>query len=320
MNQLPSSPVPDRDTIAAEYFEQLLYPPYPVQEEALLAWFTNDHGVLVSAPTGTGKTLIAEAAVYEALRTGKRCYYTTPLIALCEQKLIEIQESAVRWGFASSDVGLVTGNHRVNPQAPVLIVVAEILLNRLLHPEAFPMDNCSAVVMDEFHSFNDAERGVVWELSLGMLPKHVRLLLLSATIGNSYEFSSWLNRSHERRLQLVQGTERKVPLSFEWVDDAFLDEHLERIADGDDAKRRTPSLVFCFNRDECWQVAELLKGKKLIDKHRQAELSTRLEGYDLSEGRAQSFERSCNAVSVSITPAFFPNIVVSWKNSFKRSS
>jgi superfamily II DNA/RNA helicase len=275
---------PDRDSIASEYFELLKYTPYPVQEEALLAWFTNEQGVLVSAPTGTGKTLIAEAAIYEALRTGKRCYYTTPLIALCEQKLLEIQESAVHWGFRAADVGLVTGNRRVNPQAPVLVVVAEILLNRLLNPEVFPMDDCSAVVMDEFHSFNDSERGIVWELSLGMLPKHVRLMLLSATIGNSYDFCSWLNRAHSRRIQLVQGTERKVPLAFEWVDDAYLDEHLERIAEGDEDKRRTPGLVFCFNRDECWQVAELLKGKKLIDKHRQAELSNRLEGYNLSEG------------------------------------
>ncbi len=190
----------------------------------------------------------------------------------------------MRWGYRASDVGLVTGNRRVNPQAPILVVVAEILLNRLLNPEVFPMDECSAVVMDEFHSFNDSERGIVWELSLGMLPKHVRLMLLSATIGNSYEFCSWLNRAHSRRIQLVQGTERKVPLAFEWVDDAYLDEHLERIAEGDEDKRRTPGLVFCFNRDECWQVAELLKGKKLIDKFRQAELATRLDGYDLSEG------------------------------------
>ncbi len=125
------------------------------------------------------------------------------------------------------------------------------------------MDDCSAVVMDEFHCFNDMERGIVWELSLGMLPKPVRLMLLSATNGNAYEFVSWLGRAHDRRIQLVQGTERKVPLSFEWVDDAFLDEHLERIAEGDDSRRRTPSLVFCFNRDECWQVAELSRGKSL---------------------------------------------------------
>ncbi|MFN9851135.1 MAG: DEAD/DEAH box helicase, partial [Planctomycetota bacterium] len=90
---IKSTPSDERDRIASDYFEQLLYPPYPVQEESLLAWFTSDHGVLVCAPTGTGKTLIAEGAVYEALRTGQRCYYTTPLIALTDQKLQELQST-----------------------------------------------------------------------------------------------------------------------------------------------------------------------------------------------------------------------------------
>ncbi len=274
----------DRLDIASEYFEKLPYPPYPVQEEAIFAWFGSDQGVLVCAPTGTGKTLIAEAAIYEALRTGKRCYYTTPLIALTDQKLVEIQQTALRWGYPIDSIGLVTGNRRVNPDAPVLVVVAEILLNRLMGQENTSFEEVSSVVMDEFHSFNDPERGVVWELSLGLMPKHVRTMLLSATIGNSVEFCSWLYRSHHKNLELVQGTERKVPLQFSWIDDAYLDEHLERIAEGDEEKRRTPGLVFCFNREQCWQVGELLKGKKLIDKARQAAVTKRLEGFDFSQG------------------------------------
>lgn len=281
---LKSTPPEERDRIASEYFEQLLYPPYPVQEESLLSWFTSEHGVLVCAPTGTGKTLIAEGAIYEALRTGQRCYYTTPLIALTDQKLLELQNSALRWGFPISSVGLVTGNRRVNPDAPVLVVVAEILLNRLLQTDADPMDDVASVIMDEFHSFNDPDRGIVWELSIGLLPKHVRLMLLSATIGNSVEFCSWMLRAHGRNVELVQSSDRKVPLQFEWVDDAYLDEHLERIAEGDEIRRRTPGLVFCFNRDQCWQVADLLRGKKLIDKERQALISKRLESFDLSQG------------------------------------
>ncbi|HBN76788.1 MAG TPA: helicase, partial [Planctomycetaceae bacterium] len=153
----------DRDELATRYLDELPYEPYPVQEEALLTWFTADEGVLVCAPTGTGKTLIAEAALFEALHTNKVAYYTTPLIALTEQKFQELQDAAVRWGFSADDVGLVTGNRKVNPDARILVVVAEILLNRLLDSEHQYFDETFAVVMDEFHSFNDPERGAVWE-------------------------------------------------------------------------------------------------------------------------------------------------------------
>src|SRR5205809_7988298 len=145
--------MPTRDELASRFLDGLPYTPYPVQEEALLAWFSAEQGTLVCAPTGTGKTLIAQAALFEALHTGTVAYYTTPLIALTEQKFQEMQASAVRWGFAAEDVGLVTGNRRVNPNARVLVVVAEILLNRLLHPADFNFANVAAVVMDEFHSF-----------------------------------------------------------------------------------------------------------------------------------------------------------------------
>ncbi len=155
-------------------------------------------------------------------------YYTTPLIALTDQKLEELRHAAVRWGFSAEQIGLVTGNRRVNADAPVLVVVAEILLNRLLNPEAFDFSDVSSVVMDEFHSFNDPERGIVWELTLALLPDDVRTMLLSATVGNAMEFTSWLSRAHNRRLQLVVGTERKVPLQYEWVADELLADFAEK--------------------------------------------------------------------------------------------
>src|SRR5712692_3015004 len=152
-----SSP-PSRSELADQYLAQLPYTPYPVQEDALLAWFTGDKGLLVCAPTGMGKTLIAQAALFEALHTRKVAYYTTPLIALTDQKFQEMQACAIRWGFSADQVGLVTGNRRINPDATVLVVVAEILLNRLLNPAAFDFSNVSSAVMDEFHNFADLQR------------------------------------------------------------------------------------------------------------------------------------------------------------------
>lgn len=274
---------PTRDEIAAQYLDQLQFEPYPVQEDALLAWFTSDRGIMICAPTGMGKTLIAEAAVFEALHTGKRLYYTTPLIALTDQKFEDLKDLAIRWGFGTSKIGLVTGNRRVNPDAPILVVVAEILLNRLLHP-TFEFGDVSAVVMDEFHSFNDPERGIVWEFTLGLLPEQVRLMLLSATVGNSVEFVNWLSHRHNRRLELVQSEERKVPLTFGWVGDMLLSEQLEHMAAGDEEGRRTPALVFCFNREECWSVAEQMKGKSLLADGQQAQLAEQLKQYEWSQG------------------------------------
>jgi superfamily II DNA/RNA helicase len=278
------SPIPTRSELADLYLSLLPYNPYPVQEEALLAWFSSDRGVLVCAPTGMGKTLIAQAALFEALHTRTVAYYTTPLIALTEQKFHEMQASAVRWGFSREDVGLVTGNRRVNPNARVLIVVAEILLNRLLNPGAFDFETVSTVVMDEFHSFADAERGIVWELSLSLLPAHIRLLLLSATVGNSAEFVNWLDRCHGRKVELVESRDRRVPLTYQWVPDQLLGDFLVEIAKGEPAERKTPGLVFCFNRDECWSVAEHLKGLALLGTEQKQPLHAEVNRLDWTQG------------------------------------
>ena len=276
--------MPTRDELATAYLDQLPYPPYPVQEEALLAWFTAEQGVLVCAPTGTGKTLIAEAALFEALHAGSTAYYTTPLIALTDQKFQEMQSAAERWGFSRDDIGLITGNRKVNPDARILVVVAEILLNRLLHPDGFDFSRVSAVVMDEFHSFADPERGIVWELSLALLPKHIRLLLLSATVGNSAEFVNWLDRCHGRKVELVESLDRKVPLTYRYVPDQFLGEFLVEAAKGDEGARKVPALVFCFNRDECWSVAEMLKGLDVLPSGNKAQLNTEVDRYHWPDG------------------------------------
>ncbi|MBR6436046.1 MAG: DEAD/DEAH box helicase, partial [Thermoguttaceae bacterium] len=280
-----------RDEIYEAFLAQVPYELYPMQEEALLAWFSSEQGVLVSAPTGMGKTLIAEAVVYEALCTGRRAYYTTPLIALTDQKFHELQVKAAQWGFDPNDVGLVTGNRKINPDAKILVVVAEILFNRLLQPEsaaaessALNFDDVDAVVMDEFHQFNDPERGIVWEFSLRLLPPRIRTLLLSDTVGNAKQFAIWLETRHHRKLEVVESDERKVPLMFQWDEEHFLEDFVEEMALGDDETRRTPALLFCFSRDLCWDYAEILKGKKLISAEQQAGLLAELQSEKMTDG------------------------------------
>ena len=273
----------NRDDICAKFLDAIPFELYPFQEEALLAWFEAEGGVLVAAPTGMGKTLIAEAAIFEALHSGQKLYYTTPLIALTDQKFREIRGRAEDWGFDRDSVGLVTGNRRVNPDAPIKVVVAEILLNHLLADDP-DLADVSSVAMDEFHNFNDFERGIVWELSLVLLPKHIRLMLLSATVGNTVEFLRWLREEHGRELRLVQSDERRVPLEYIWVGDKLMTEHLPGMLNADDEQNRTPALVFCFNRDECWDVAEKLKGVKLIAPETRAAIEAELDAEDFKEG------------------------------------
>ena len=284
--------MPTRDEILLDYLDRLAYPPYPVQEEALFAWGECEDGVLLCAPTGTGKTLVAEAAVYEALRAGQEVYYSTPLIALTDQKLIDLQETVARWGYPPQSVGLVTGHRTINPDAPVKVVVAEVLLNRLLHREAFDFSRVFAVVMDEFHNFNEPQRGIVWELALMLLPKHVRVMLLSATVGAAAEFVNWIFRSTGRRVTLVQGTQRKVPLAFDWVGDELLADLMERIARGTDAQRRTPALVFCFDRELCWSTADVLRGKDLFSEGQRQALLARLDAFDFGVGAGNKLRPS----------------------------
>ena len=147
---------PTRDQLAEQYLGQLPYPPYPVQEDALLAWFTSEQGVLVCAPTGTGKTLIAQAALFEALHTGTTAYYTTPLIALTEQKFREMQAlgrplglSAPKTSASSPAIAASIPTPACWSSSPRSCSIACCI------PAAFDFANVSAVVMDEFHSFAD---------------------------------------------------------------------------------------------------------------------------------------------------------------------
>src|SRR5215468_3920842 len=158
--------------------------PYPVQEEAFARIFRGE-SVLVTVPTGTGKTLMAKAGILRALRTKKTASYTTPLRALTEEKYRELCDD-----FGAENVGFATGDYRVNQEAPIQVLVAEILWNRIYGDRVnHPAD---IVIMDEGHYFNDPERGYVWEQSIIGLHPRTQLVILSATIGDAQQFANWV--------------------------------------------------------------------------------------------------------------------------------
>jgi ATP-dependent RNA helicase HelY len=144
------------------------------------------HGVLVCAPTGAGKTVVGEFAVHLALAEGRKCFYTTPIKALSNQKYADLV--AVHGAGA---VGLLTGDTSINGNAPVVVMTTEVLRN-MLYAESSTVAGLGYVVMDEVHYLADKFRGAVWEEVILHLPQHVRLVSLSATVSNAEEFGEWL--------------------------------------------------------------------------------------------------------------------------------
>ena len=165
--------------------------------------------VIVSAPTGSGKTWIAEQAIAQKLAAGGRAWYASPLKALSNAKFLEFGRL-----FGEARVGLLTGDHKVNPEAELIIGTTEILRNQLYDAMSGGRDLAvDLVVLDEAHYLGDRERGVVWEEVLIYLPARVRLLLLSATVANAEELAAWLARNRGRPARVVTGGERPVPLA-----------------------------------------------------------------------------------------------------------
>ena len=168
--------------------------------------------VVVCAPTGSGKTLVGEYAIYRALSRGKRVFYTTPLKALSNQKLRDFRE---KFGF--DHVGLLTGDASINRDAPILVMTTEIFRNMLygtpIGQIGISLVDVEAVVLDECHYMNDRQRGTVWEESIIYCPRGVQLVALSATVANSDELTDWLNQVHGPT-DLIYSDHRPVPLEF----------------------------------------------------------------------------------------------------------
>ncbi|MFD2417055.1 DEAD/DEAH box helicase [Amycolatopsis pigmentata] len=163
------------------------------------------HGVLVCAPTGAGKTVVGEFAVHLALAEGRKCFYTTPIKALSNQKYNDLVQR-----YGNRAVGLLTGDSAINGNAQVVVMTTEVLRN-MLYAGSSTLDELSYVVMDEIHYLADRFRGAVWEEVILHLPEHVRLAGLSATVSNAEEFGEWLVTVRGNTTVVVE-EHRPVPL------------------------------------------------------------------------------------------------------------
>ncbi|MFB6807821.1 DEAD/DEAH box helicase [Streptomyces sp. NPDC056387] len=162
-------------------------------------------GVLVAAPTGSGKTIVGEFAVHLALRQGRKCFYTTPIKALSNQKYADLVKR-----YGADKVGLLTGDNSVNSEAPVVVMTTEVLRN-MLYAGSQSLIGLGYVVMDEVHYLSDRFRGAVWEEVIIHLPESVTLVSLSATVSNAEEFGDWLD-TVRGDTEVIVSEERPVPL------------------------------------------------------------------------------------------------------------
>ncbi|OFK63040.1 RNA helicase [Corynebacterium sp. HMSC078A10] len=167
------------------------------------------HGVLVCAPTGAGKTVVGEFAVSLALRQGTRCFYTTPIKALSNQKYHDLVEA-----HGEDAVGLLTGDVSINSSADILVMTTEVLRN-MIYAGSGALDRLTHVVMDEIHFLADASRGAVWEEVILNLEEHVSIIGLSATVSNSEEFGRWLT-TVRGDTEVIVTDKRPVPLD-QWM-------------------------------------------------------------------------------------------------------
>ncbi len=178
----------------------------PFQAKAIEV-IDHDQSLIVAAPTGAGKTLIAEYALEKALSRNENAVYTTPIKALSNQKYRDFRDR-----FGDERIGIVTGDVSLNPQASILIMTTEIYRNTLFENPA-RLEKTAWVVFDEVHYLDDPERGTVWEEAIMFSPPHVKLLCLSATVPNIHEISEWIRTVHQRSIEVIVETHRPVPLT-----------------------------------------------------------------------------------------------------------
>ncbi|RJO63568.1 MAG: DEAD/DEAH box helicase [Candidatus Omnitrophota bacterium] len=266
------------------------------QKEAI-EYINQGYSVLVSAPTGAGKTAIAEHIITESISTNQGVIYTAPIKALSNQKFRDFQSQF------GERIGILTGDVSMNQSAPVLIMTTEIFRNKVLD-EPQSLAPYSWVIFDEIHYLDNPERGTVWEESLMFLPTHMKVLGLSATIPNINQFAQWIESIHNKPLKTVIEEKRPVPLHFlfQCQNEIFnqiravkrmrhgRENKLFRLIDYLRAKEGFPCIYFVFGRKRAEELAKDLSSFNFLDAAQQTAILSLYESlckrFDLTHERS----------------------------------
>jgi len=250
---------------------------YPAQDEAVMELASGAH-VVLSTPTGTGKSLVAVAAHAACLAAGGRSYYTAPIKALVSEKFFALVEI-----FGAENVGMVTGDSSVNPDAPIVCCTAEILANVALRLGSDA--EVDQVVMDEFHYYGDPERGWAWQVPLLTLPR-AQFLLMSATLGDVTAIAADLERRTGRPVAQITGVERPVPLHHSY-ERRPVHEVLEALLERGEA----PVYIVHFSQAAAAERAQALSSVKITTREQRDAIAEAIGGFRFSTGFGKTLSR-----------------------------
>ena len=276
----PGAPDPDPDSVYdafAGWVGDQGLTLYPAQDEALLELVTGAN-VILSTPTGTGKSLVATGAHFAALAAGVRTFYTAPIKALVSEKFFALIDV-----FGAENVGMLTGDAAVNAQAPLVCCTAEVLANIALR-EGSAAD-VGQVVMDEFHFYSEPDRGWAWQVPLLELPQ-AQFLLMSATLGDVTRFTDDLTRRTGRETAVVTNTTRPVPLSYEWAVTP-LHETLEELL----TTHQAPVYVVHFTQAAALERAQALTSINVCTREERDRIAETIAGFRFAPGFGKTLSR-----------------------------
>ncbi len=278
LSRLPAEPTPDAlyDAFEGWTTEQGLTL-YPAQTEALIE-IVDGANVILATPTGSGKSLVAAGAHFAALAQGKRTFYTAPIKALVSEKFFALCEM-----FGPDNVGMLTGDAAVNPNAPIITATAEVLANQALREGS--ATDVGVVVMDEFHFYTEPDRGWAWQVPLLELT-NAQFMLMSATLGDMSRFRDDLTRRTGRRTTIVASTDRPVPLHFSYATTP-IHETLEELL----TTHQAPVYVVHFTQAEAIERAQALSSLKVATREERDQIADLIGEFRFAAGFGRTLSR-----------------------------